>query len=298
MKMNSSGSFQDEYDRCRELVDRRLNDFFINNGENYAELLESMRYSLLAGGKRVRAVVCLKFCEAAGGDPLRALDPACAIEMMHTYSLIHDDLPCMDDDEVRRGKPSNHVAFGEYTATLAGDALQAAAFETLLKSELQAERLVLSARILAEAAGAHGICGGQFLDISAEGKQISQEDLMSIHNSKTAAMFSAAAQIGVTAAGGTHGQMQAAGRYAISVGLAFQIRDDVLDLTSTTGELGKPAGSDVENLKITFAALLGQENCENRINAETKKAIAALDDNFGDTSFLTWFARTLAERKY
>ena len=296
-KMSNSAGMQEEYDRSRELVDRRLSAFFADNAESYATLLESMRYSLLAGGKRIRPVICLKFCEAAGGDPLQALDAACAIEMMHTYSLIHDDLPCMDDDDVRRGKPSNHIAFGEFTATLAGDALQAAAFETLLKSGLQADRLVASARILAEAAGAHGICAGQYLDISSEGKALSQADLMHIHNAKTAAMISAAARIGVIAAGGTQLQLQAAERYALALGLAFQIRDDVLDLTATTDELGKPAGSDAENRKFTFASLLGPELCESQIDAETEKAVDALDNNFSEKEFLVWLARSLAERK-
>ena len=294
-KNESNGA---ELERCQTAIEERLSSCFVSNGEGYATLLDSMRYSLLAGGKRIRPVICMKFCEAAGGATQNALGAACAIEMMHTYSLIHDDLPCMDDDDTRRGLPSNHIKYGEFTATLAGDALQAAAFETLLTSDLPPERVVKAARILAKAAGAHGICGGQYLDVFNEGKTLAANEIIEIHNAKTAAMFSASAQIGVIAAGGTPGQIKAAERYALSLGMAFQIRDDVLDQTASTEELGKPAGSDSENGKTTFFTLLGANECEKLIAAETEKAIAALSGEFTNTSFLVWLAHLLTERKY
>ena len=288
---------QREFKRCQDIIDERLGKFFSESAAAYGVLLESMRYSLLAGGKRIRAVLCLKFCEAAGGDPLAALDAACAIEMLHTYSLIHDDLPCMDNDDIRRGRPSNHIKFNEFTATLAGDALQAEAFNTLLNSGLPPSSVVKMGQVLAEAAGPHGICGGQYLDLSCEGKQLSKEELSEIHRLKTAALISASAKIGVIAAGGTQEQITAAQEYASAVGLAFQIRDDLLDLTSTTEKLGKPAFSDADNEKTTFATIFSEAECEAKIAAETEKAIGALGDKISNTAFLIWFARMLAERK-
>ena len=289
-------TLNNQLERCRETVDNKLAEYF--EGEYpYMELLESMRYSLLAGGKRIRAILCLKFCEAAGGDAAIALDAACAIEMLHTYSLIHDDLPCMDDDDVRRGKPSNHIEYGEFTATLAGDALQAAAFETLLKSGLPSDSVLQMGLILAEAAGPYGICGGQFLDMVWEGMQLSEDELVQINSLKTASLIAACAKIGVIAAGGTDEQISAAEEYALAVGYAFQMRDDVLDYTSTEEELGKPVLSDMKRAKTTYASLLGIDECERIINDQTLKAIAALDGEFEEPSFLIWLAQTLADRK-
>jgi len=282
---------------CREKIDERLHELFAEAGSNYATLVESMRYSLLAGGKRVRAIICLKFCEAAGGEPQDALEAACAIEMLHTYSLIHDDLPSMDGDDMRRGKPSNHIKFGEFTATLAGDALQAAAFETLASSELPSEALIEMVRVLAQAAGPHGICGGQYLDLSGEGWLLTIDELLELYSMKTAALITAAAKLGVIAGDGSRDQIEAAGAYAQSIGLAFQVRDDVLDCIATAEELGKPVGSDVENEKSTFASLMGIEACEIMIRKETDKAITALEGSFEDIEFLTWLARILADRK-
>jgi len=285
-----------ELELCQAAVEKRLGSFFSGDA-SYGKLLDSMSYSLLAGGKRVRAVICIKFCEASGGTRDSALDAACAIEMLHTYSLIHDDLPCMDNDDMRRGKPSNHVKFGEYTATLAGDALQAAAFNALLCSDLPPGSIVGMARILAEAAGPHGICGGQYLDLSGGSTPTTFDELLEIHSLKTAALISASARIGVLAGGGTPEQIIAADKYAQAVGLAFQVRDDILDVTATPEELGKPIGSDNENNKTTLAAFLGIDECEKMILIETNKAIAALDGKFGNTLFLEWFAKMLAERK-
>jgi len=286
-----------ELDFCREMIEDHLHDLLSEAGSNYSALVESMRYSLLAGGKRIRAILCLKFCEAAGGRIEAAMNAACAVEILHTYTLIHDDLPCMDGDEMRRGKPANHIEFGEFTAMLAGDALQAAAFEMLANSNLPPETVTEMVRVLAYAAGAHGICGGQYIDLSSEGWQLNIDELMELHKMKTAALISAAARLGVIAGGGTEEQKVAADIYAQSVGLAFQVRDDVLDCTSTAEELGKPVGSDAENNKTTFASLLGVDACERIIQKETEKAETALDSKFINTEFLKWLANMLADRK-
>jgi geranylgeranyl diphosphate synthase type II len=260
-------------------------------------LLDAMRYSLNAGGKRVRAVLTLEFARAAGGGERAALGAACAAEMLHAYSLIHDDLPCMDDSDTRRGKPSNHVVFGEWMATLAGDALQAAAFERVLLSPLPPERTARMALTLARAAGPDGICGGQALDMAAEGKRLAVGQIEQIHARKTAALFMACARMGVESAGGGDALVESAERYAESLGLAFQIRDDVLDVESDSETLGKPAQADAYNVKSTFASLLGAEECERLIREETQKAIDALAPAFADGAFLVWLARTLSERK-
>ncbi|MCL2227001.1 MAG: polyprenyl synthetase family protein [Oscillospiraceae bacterium] len=288
----------DELRQCKAMVDERLRQALPGGGGNYSTLLESMRYSLLDGGKRIRAALTIKFCEAAGGKPGDALNAACAIEMLHSYTLIHDDLPCMDDDGMRRGKPSNHIAYGEFTAMLAGDALQAAAFESLLNSELPPERVVKMAKVLAKAAGAHGVCGGQYLDLSGEGKEHTKEELLEIYSMKTTALFSASAQMGVFAGGGTDAQAAAAVEYSKAVGLAFQARDDILDCTSTERELGKPIGSDAENQKTTLASLLGIEKCEELVEAETEKAIYALKGAFERAEFLKTLVYYLASRNY
>lgn len=294
----SKGHFRERYDTLLKTVEARLGQFFTES-LTQAELFSAMRYSLLAGGKRVRPIITLAFCAASGGDLALALDPACAVEMLHTYSLIHDDLPCMDDDDLRRGKPTNHIVYGECTATLAGDALQAAAFETILKSDLPPERVVAMAKRLARAAGAYGMCGGQVLDMTAAGHAITESELTEIHTLKTASLLIAAAEIGVLAAGGTAQQAAAARAYATALGKAFQIRDDILDMTASTDQLGKKAGSDAENNKSTYARLFGIPRCEELIAEETRRAVSAVGGGlFSDTAFLEWLPNMLAERKY
>ena len=284
------------YDRYREMAEKALDTYFKYDAPQ-KELFDAMRYSLMAGGKRIRPVLVLMFAESVGGDPEKALPFACAVEMLHTYSLIHDDLPCMDNDDLRRGKPTNHVVFGECTATLAGDALQAAAFETLLSAELPPEQVVSAAAVLANAAGEKGICGGQILDMEGEKKQLTIEQVSNIHDLKTAAMIIAASKLGVIAGGGTKEQMAASEEYARKLGLAFQIRDDMLDYISTTEELGKPVGSDKECGKSTFASLLGLEQCEKAVAEMTEEAKKAVEGKFEDTEFFCWLADSLASRK-
>ena len=284
-------------ERCRAMVNLRLAELVPIGNERYERLLDSIHYSLLDGGKRIRSVMCIKFCEAAGGRLEAALDAACAIEMIHAYSLIHDDLPCMDDSELRRGKPSNHKKFGEFTAVLAGDALQAVAFGTLMGSDVPPGALVEMAKVLSEAAGPYGICGGQYLDLTGVSKHLTEEMLTEIHDLKTAALISAAARIGVIAAGGGTEQVAAAKSYALAVGFAFQVRDDILDSIALEADLGKPAGSDMARNKMTYASLFGLENCGEIVKRETERAIAALEGYFTDTMFLSWLARMLADRK-
>lgn len=260
-------------------------------------LAEAMRYSLLAGGKRVRPMLVLEFCRIAGGDTELAMPVACAIEMLHTYSLIHDDLPCMDNDDLRRGKPTNHKVFGECTAVLAGDTLQAEAFGTILRSELPTDRKAACAEILAGAVGLDGMCGGQFLDMQWEGRKLTEQELTEINSRKTGALLVAACQMGVAAAGGSSAMMNAAGHFGAAIGMAFQIRDDVLDVISTAEVLGKPIGSDVQESKNTYMALMGKEGCEKTIANLTAFAKQVLSEAFDDTDFLCALADALSTRE-
>ena len=281
----------------KTLVDQALESYFHAEEFPFAGLAESMRYSLLAGGKRIRPMLVLEFCRLCGGSVEAALPVACAVEMLHTYSLIHDDLPCMDNDELRRGKPTNHVVFGECTATLAGDCLQAEAFGTILRCGLPAERRARCAEILAGAAGLDGICGGQYLDMLLEGQKLSEEQLNDINGRKTSALLIAACQMGVAAAGGDEEDLEAAGMYAAAIGAAFQIRDDMLDVISTEQELGKPIGSDAHEQKNTYMALLGAEKCAQMVEALTEQAKRVLRDHFDDPAFLCDLADGMAQRR-
>ena len=260
-------------------------------------LAEAMRYSLLAGGKRLRPILVLEFCRLSGGEPETALPIACAVEMLHTYSLIHDDLPCMDNDDLRRGRPTNHKVFGECTATLAGDALQAEAFGTILRSPLPAERRAACAAHLANAVGLDGMCGGQYLDMIGEGRALSERELDEINSRKTGALLTAACLMGVAAAGGSARQEEAAACFGAAIGAAFQIRDDMLDVLSSEQELGKPIGSDAQEKKNTYMALLGEQRCAELVEKLTAAAKAALADAFADTAFLSALADSLAVRR-
>ena len=267
--------------------------------ENHAlnGLAESMRYSLLAGGKRIRPMLALEFCRISGGDVDKAMPVALALEMLHTYSLIHDDLPSMDNDDLRRGKPTNHVIYGECTAILAGDTLQAEAFGSILRSELPADRKAKCAEILADAVGLEGMCGGQYLDMTWEGKKLSEQELTEINSRKTGALLVAACQMGVAAAGGSRLQLDTAGHFGAALGLAFQIRDDMLDVLSSAEELGKPIGSDMREEKNTYMALMGQNACEETVAKLTDFAKNVLSEAFEDTAFLCQLADSLSTRR-
>ena len=284
-------------DEYKTKIDSALDKYFLM-GEEFpqARLGEAMRYSLMAGGKRIRPMLVLEFCRISGGDVEKALPVACAIEMLHTYSLIHDDLPCMDNDDLRRGRPTNHVVYGECTAVLAGDTLQAEAFGTILRSQLPAEHKARCAEILAGAAGIDGMCGGQYLDMNWEGRKLTEQELTEINSRKTGALLVAACQMGVAAAGGTQLMMDAAGHFGAAIGMAFQIRDDMLDVLSTDEELGKPVGSDEKENKNTYMVLMGKEGCEKTIDKLTGFAKNVLSEAFEDTGFLCRLADTMASR--
>ena len=281
----------------KKYVDAKLSEYFKPSGLSYDGLLESMHYSLTAGGKRIRPMLVLEFCRISGGNIEKTLPVACAIEMLHTYSLIHDDLPCMDNDALRRGKPTNHVVYGECTATLAGDALQAEAFGTIARSQLPAEARVTCVEILADAVGSDGMCAGQYLDMVGEHKLLSEDELNDINSRKTGSLLTAACRMGVAAAGGNEAMLEAAAQYGACVGAAFQIRDDILDVISTSEELGKPIGSDAQEHKNTYMTLLGEYKCMQMIEKLTDQAKNAVAGAFEDTKFLCKLADSMVTRK-
>ena len=266
---------------------------FIDPQEPQQKLFESMRYSLLAGGKRLRPIFVLEFCRVCGGDVTLAMPFAAAVEMIHTYSLIHDDLPCMDNDDFRRGKPTNHKVYGEAVAVLAGDALLTAAFSYIAKAELPAEHRIQAVSILSRCAGELGMVGGQILDMESESRQCTVQEVLDIQSRKTGALIRAACQLGVVAAGGSAEQLDAAAVFADHLGLAFQIRDDMLDVIGSREELGKSVGTDA--LKNTFVQIFGVEKCGDLVAEHTQKAIVALDV-FQDTDYLKWLADSLTNR--
>ena len=263
--------------------------------ENYAGLCEAMEYSLLSGGKRIRPILTLESCALCGGKREDALDFASGVEMIHTYSLIHDDLPAMDDDDTRRGRPTNHVVYGEATAILAGDGLLTAAFTQLSRADLTAELVVRAVKCLSENAGPAGMVGGQALDMAGEGRGLVRRELEQLQLLKTGCLISAACELGCIAAGGTHEQQEKLHRYAQAIGLAFQIRDDMLDVISTDQELGKPVGSDRSNEKNTFVTVLGLDGCAALVEELTQKAIKSLE-GFEHPEFHIWLAEMLATR--
>ena len=265
------------------------------------QLIDAVRYSLNLKGKRVRPSLTLAFAELCGGSIDAAMPFACAVEMVHTYSLIHDDLPCMDNDDFRRGQPTNHKVFGENIALLAGDALQSMAYTAMLSDEAVAAvggvRAARAAHILAEKSGLLGMVGGQVIDLSMEHKTVDIELVRLMEEKKTANLIEAACMMGCVVAGAEEEKINAAERYAHAIGLAFQIVDDILDVTSTAEELGKPIGSDIDNEKNTFMSLLGIERCRESVAWLTEEAIDALNVFDGDTKDLADFAVALANRK-
>lgn len=263
-------------------------------------LYEAMRYSLLAGGKRLRPVLVYGFCSLCGGRESAAVPFACAIEMVHTYSLIHDDLPCMDNDDLRRGKLSSHKQFGEANALLAGDALLTKAFEVASSSEAAAvgcDRAQKAVSILARAAGDHGMVAGQVLDLLNEDKKLHVKGLKNIDAKKTGAMIRAAALIGCALAGADTCGEEAADAYASALGLAFQIQDDILDVEGDPQILGKPVGSDEQNDKRTYVSLLGLEASQQAVQKLTEQAKQALKPFGEKAEFLCMLADCMASRR-
>lgn len=281
-----------------DAVNRALETYLADVSDGQDIVLEAMRYSVENGGKRVRPMLTLEFCRVCGKDPSAALPFACALEMVHTYSLIHDDLPCMDNDDFRRGKPSCHKQFGESYALLAGDGLLTLAFETLTRAELPESDICRAVRTLAACAGIRGMIGGQVLDLLSEESAPDYALLEKIDRLKTGALMEAAVLLGCIAAGVTDETVLCAAQtYAQSIGLAFQIVDDILDVTGNEAELGKPIGSDEKNQKVTFVRLLGLQECQSLADKLTARAVSALTEIPGDTTFLAIFAKQLAVRK-
>ena len=263
-----------------------------------SEVCRAARYSLLGGGKRIRAVLVLSVCDLLGGDKAAAGQFAAAVEMLHCYSLIHDDLPCMDNDDLRRGRPSCHKAFDEATAMLAGDVLLTEAFEAVANAPASAQACVRAARALGAGAGSRGMVYGQELDLKYEALSATEDQLRLIHRNKTGALINAAVQMGAAAAEADTETCRVLEAYAYGLGLVFQIVDDVLDVTSTPEQLGKPIGSDSENGKTTFATLYGVQGAMDlaqKLNAET---CAQLHSHFGTkAAFLEQLAQQLLVRK-
>ena len=260
-------------------------------------ICDAARYSLLGGGKRIRAVLTLAACELCTGSAEPALDYACALEMLHCYSLIHDDLPCMDNDDFRRGRPSCHKQYGEATALLAADALVTAAFEAVANAELSPASRAEAAAVLAKAGGARGMLYGQELDKHFETVKASESELLQLHAHKTGALIVAAVELGCAAAGETGAKREALRRYAAEIGLVFQIVDDMRDVTSTTQELGKPVGSDAENDKTTFITLYGLQGAGEKARTRNDTALAALEPLGENAEFLRILAQELLTRK-
>lgn len=283
-----------KYSKYKAYIEEYLDkSCFIYPGEPQQELFESMRYSLLAGGKRLRPIFVYDFCAMCNGNWQEATPFAAAIEMVHTYSLIHDDLPCMDNDDYRRGMLTNHKKFGEATAVLAGDGLLTAAFQFVSKASFSPETKIKAVEVLASCAGELGMVGGQVLDMQSETRQCTKDEVIAIQSRKTGALIKAACVLGVLAGQGSAEQINAAEAFAAHLGLAFQIRDDMLDVIGNAEELGKAIG--VDAVKNTFVQLYGLDICDQMVNDHTKLAISALDA-FPEHSFMEQLASELTGR--
>lgn len=275
-------------------IEQFLSDWYTRfHQEPQVQLFEAMEYSLLAGGKRLRPVFVFEFCRLCGGDWKKATPLAAAVEMVHTYSLIHDDLPCMDDDDYRRGRLSNHKVYGEAMAVLAGDALLTDAFTVLSTCELEGRAMADAIGILSECAGSLGMVGGQVLDIQSEQRSCTEEEILAIQSRKTGALIRAACALGAIAGGANEEQFDAACRFAAALGLAFQIRDDMLDVIGTREEMGKTVGTDQG--KNTFVRLYGLERCEELVRIYTDMALDAVSI-FADNEFVCQLALALTSR--
>lgn len=298
-----------KYDDYRKMVEDHLLDFLPEVDNKSETIYEAMSYSVKAGGKRLRPVLVLAACDFAGGNISEALPYALALEYIHTYSLIHDDLPCVDNDDLRRGVPTNHKVFGEAMATLAGDGLLNSAFEAMLSDMMLdfdrediLKRKVRAAGVIAKAAGCRGMIAGQVADIEAEGKKCSGEMLDYIHANKTGAIIRAAVMAGAYLGGADSRTLSALSEYAENIGLAFQICDDILDVTGTTEELGKNVGHDEETEKSTYPALYGLEYSEKKFRELNERALDVLhaleaEDDTKDIQFFEELVHKLAKRR-
>ena len=280
----------------REYIEKYLRDWYARFHDlPQKQLFEAIEYSLMAGGKRLRPVFAFEFCRMCGRDWQMAAPFAAAVEMIHTYSLIHDDLPCMDNDDFRRGRPTNHKVYGEGMAVLAGDALLTDAFMLASTAKLpNPGDMATAIALMAEGAGSLGMVGGQVLDIMSEERELTEQEVLDIQSRKTGRLISIACCLGVLAGGGTEQQFDAAAQFAAGLGLAFQIRDDMLDVIGTQEEMGKGVGTDAA--KNTFVRLYGLEKCEELVQKYTKYAIDALDA-FEENTFMISLAKSLTDRR-
>ena len=280
----------------REYVENYLKDFYAKaHQEPQKPLFDAMEYSLLAGGKRLRPIFAFEFCRMCGADWKKAAPFAAAVEMIHTYSLIHDDLPAMDNDDFRRGRPTNHKVYGEAMAILAGDALLTDAFTLASMAEVkELEDLRTAIGVLSECAGSRGMVGGQVLDIMSEERELTEQEVLDIQTRKTGCLINAACALGAIAGGATQEQFDAACQFAAGLGLAFQIRDDMLDVIGTQEEMGKGVGTDAA--KNTFVRLYGLEKCEELVQKYTNYALDALNV-FEDTEYITALSKSLTDRR-
>ena len=278
----------------QEFIENYLDkDCISNKTEPQQDLFDAMRYSLLAGGKRLRPIFVFDFCRMCGGDWRNAVPFAAAVEMIHTYSLIHDDLPAMDNDDLRRGKPTNHKVYGEALAILAGDGLLTAAFGKLASAPYSAQTRIDAVEALSTCAGELGMVGGQVLDMQSEKRQCTAQEVIDIQSRKTGALIKSACVLGVLAAGGSKEQITAAETFADHLGLAFQIRDDMLDVIGDAAQLGKATGADGN--KNTFVQLYGLEKCDELVKSHTDEAIKALS-TFEDTAYMVELSKVLTNR--
>lgn len=278
-------------------VNKSLHKYLEEKDSPQATIYKAMNYSLHAGGKRIRPVLALACAEVLGAETDKVMPFACAIEMIHTYSLIHDDLPCMDNDDLRRGKPTNHKVYGEAIATLAGDGLLNLAFETILKQSQVSPNLTLAAlSLIADSAGVEGMIGGQVIDIESEGKTIDAITLMTMHLHKTAALIMASAKVGALLGGGGREDLIVMEEFARYLGIAFQIKDDILDVAGSAENLGKTTGKDNASQKSTFVTIYGLEQSEKMLVDYTNKAVDALSKYGAKAEFLINLSKFLLDR--
>lgn len=279
------------------VIEQALALYLPESTEAQRTVVEAMRYSLLAPGKRLRPILCLEFCKLCGGSEQLALPFAAAIEMIHTYSLIHDDLPCMDNDDLRRGRLTCHKVYGEAAAILAGDGLQTAAFETVLERSMCSPVVTLQClQVLAKAAGARGMVGGQMIDMESQWRAATESDLKNLQGLKTGALIDAAVQMGCLVGGASAAQRKAASDFSRNLGLAFQIQDDILDVTGDVKALGKRTGLDEENRKTTFVSMFGLA----KASAEADRLLAAAKESlsaFSKPEFLITLCDQMSRRQ-
>lgn len=291
-------NFKDELKEKVSIIDEYLEKYLPSEGEYPQVIFKAMRYSVFAGGKRLRPIMVMETCKAFGGDFKKAMPFACSLEMIHTYSLIHDDLPAIDNDDYRRGRLTNHKMFGEDIAILAGDALLHHAFETMSRACVEQNDIGSCRAMLAiaEGAGVHGMVGGQVVDVISEGKPIDKETLDFIHKNKTAAMLIGALKSGAIIGGASDAEVKKIEKAGELIGIAFQIQDDILDVTSTFEKLGKPINSDEKNNKVTYATMFGVEKASEFVKSMSDEAIEILQSMGDKTDFLVKLTEYLIKR--